>query len=86
MARQYEYDVIVVGAGIGGLGAGALLAHAGYRVLVVEKNSLVGGRCTTYEREGFFVDVGVHLFGLGDKGPLGEILRRIDRPHAVEWV
>jgi len=86
MPGQYDYDAIIVGAGIGGVGVGALLAHAGYRVLLVEKNTLIGGRCTTYERDGFSVDVGVHLFGLGEKGPLGEILRRVDRSHAVEWV
>lgn len=37
-----KYDVVVVGAGLGGLGAGALLAHQGYKTLVVEKLNIIG--------------------------------------------
>ena len=47
--QPQEYDVVVVGSGIGGLGAGALLAHRGYKTLVVEQLSRIGGRCSTEE-------------------------------------
>jgi phytoene dehydrogenase-like protein len=53
-----KYDVVVVGAGIGGLGVGALLAHSGYKTLVVEKCDFVGGRFSSYEYEGFTLPTG----------------------------
>ena len=43
-----RYDAIVVGAGLGGLTAAALLALAGQRVLVLERNPRVGGAATVY--------------------------------------
>ena len=51
--QQEKYDVVVVGSGIGGLSTGALLAHDGYKTLVVESKNRVGGRCSTEEIEGF---------------------------------
>ncbi|MBI4362896.1 MAG: NAD(P)/FAD-dependent oxidoreductase [Euryarchaeota archaeon] len=75
----------IVGAGIGGCALGALLAR-GLDVSIFEKNSLVGGRCTSYVKQGFHVDVGVHLFAEGAKGPHGEVCRRMGRPDAIRWV
>ncbi len=34
-----DYDAVVIGSGLGGLTAGALLSHAGARVLVLERNA-----------------------------------------------
>ena len=48
-----KYDVVVIGSGMGGLSAGALLAHSGYKVLMVEKDDKVGGRFSTKMVEGF---------------------------------
>ena len=50
--EQVKCDVAVVGAGIGGLGAGAILAHQGHKVIVVEKLDIIGGRFSTREIEG----------------------------------
>ncbi|MCL2508734.1 MAG: NAD(P)/FAD-dependent oxidoreductase [Oscillospiraceae bacterium] len=50
---NYEYDAIVVGAGPGGSTVAALLANAGKRVLLVDKNAKPGGRMITIKREGF---------------------------------
>jgi prolycopene isomerase len=47
------YDVIVVGAGPGGTTAASLLANAGKRVLLVDKNQKPGGRMMTINRDGF---------------------------------
>ena len=47
------YDVIIIGAGMGGLTCGAWLAHKGMRVLGVEQNSQPGGLCSSYKRNGF---------------------------------
>jgi phytoene dehydrogenase-like protein len=81
-----KYDAIVIGTGIGGAAIGGLLAHAGWKILILDKNKIIGGRCTSYEKEGFTVDLGVHLFGVGDKGSLGEVCRRLETPDAIDWV
>ncbi len=48
-----NYDVIIIGAGMGGLTCGAWLAHKGKKVLVVEQNIQAGGLCSSYKRNGF---------------------------------
>jgi len=55
---QEQYDVLIVGSGIGGLGAGAFLSRWGYKTLVVEKRSIIGGRYSTEEYEGFKLPTG----------------------------
>jgi C-3',4' desaturase CrtD len=50
--------VIVIGAGIGGLTAAALLAHKGYQVLIVDQALVPGGCASTFKRHGFTFDVG----------------------------
>lgn len=50
--------VVVIGAGIGGLTAGALLAHRGDSVLMVDQALVPGGCASTFKRQGFTFDVG----------------------------
>jgi len=50
--------VVVIGAGIGGLGAAGLFAKKGYNVMVLEKNALAGGRANVFEADGFRFDMG----------------------------
>lgn len=50
--------VVVIGAGIGGLTAAALLAHRGYSVLVLDQAIVPGGCASTFKRQGFTFDVG----------------------------
>lgn len=56
-----DYDVVVIGAGLGGLSAGALLAAQGRRVLVLEQSGSIGGCCSTFERKGYRFDVGASI-------------------------
>ena len=56
-----DYDVIVIGAGLGGLSSGALLAHRGLKVLVLEQSGRIGGCCSTFERDGYRHDVGASI-------------------------
>lgn len=55
-----QYDVIVIGSGIGGLSLAALMSKLGKRVCVLEQHYTAGGFTHSYEREGFEWDVGVH--------------------------
>jgi phytoene desaturase len=50
--------VVIIGAGIGGLGAAGLFAKKGYDVTVVEKNANLGGRANIFEHDGFKFDMG----------------------------
>lgn len=56
-----NYDVIVIGSGIGGLSAEGLTAKAGKCVLVVGQRPELGGVCYGFERDGNNFDVGPHL-------------------------
>jgi len=50
---DHKYDVIVVGAGIGGASCAALLAQRGIHVLLVDKNSIPGGKAMTVDSDGY---------------------------------
>src|SRR3981189_1073808 len=57
MAR---YDVVGIGAGLGGLPAGAILARAGRKVLVIERSNSVGGAASSYKSGDLFVEGSLH--------------------------
>ena len=60
-----QFDVIVIGAGAGGLFTAARLAHRGYRTLVVERLDKVGGRASTDDIDGFKVNNGAIVIEVG---------------------
>ncbi len=55
-----HYDAIVIGAGLGGLTAGALLAKRGQKVLLIEQHHVPGGCATTFRRKDLRIEVGLH--------------------------
>lgn len=70
------YDTLVIGSGIGGLAAAALLAEVGQRVAVLEQHYTAGGATHSYERAGYEWDVGVHY--IGDMGAKTTLRRMMD--------
>lgn len=87
-ALPEQVDVAIVGAGLGGLMAGARLAAAGHRVAVFDAHYVAGGCATQFQRRtdaGFFrFDVGLHY--VGEVGPGRTITTLLDEVGAeVVW-
>ncbi len=73
-------DVVIIGAGLGGLQCGYILAKNGMDVCVLEKNPLPGGCLQSYRRKGaegvLEFDAGMHYVGGLDEGePLNSLFR-----------
>jgi phytoene dehydrogenase-like protein len=85
-----DYDVIVIGAGNGGLTAAAGLAQRGVRVLLLERHNVPGGCATSFVRGRFEFEVALHqLSGLGtpgQPGPLRGLLNQLGVLDKVEFV
>ena len=58
-----NYDVVIIGSGLGGLVCGSLLAHEGRSVLVLERQTQPGGCMQSYQRDGLSFDTGFHYVG-----------------------
>jgi len=80
------YDVIVVGAGLGGMTAASLLAKRGLSVLMIDQQGKPGGSCTSFRRDGVTYDVGTAmLYGFGETGfkPFRFIMNELEEPIEV---
>ena len=73
-----EYDVIVIGSGMGGMTTAAALSRFDHKVLLLEQASVIGGLTHSFSRNGFSWDVGLHY--CGTFGP-GQAARRI-----LDWL
>ena len=74
-------NVVIIGAGVGGLSTGILLSLLDYSVTIVEKNPLSGGLMRSYRRGGIDCPVGVHyVSALGANEPLGKMFRILGIP------
>src|SRR3972149_2784421 len=69
-----DYDVIVAGGGISGLLSALTLGKHGKSVLILEKDSVLGGNCSSYDVEGFQVDTGPHAITHLKEGPLRRLM------------
>lgn len=79
-----EFDVVAVGGGIGGLGAGALLANSGrFRVLVLESLPFLGGRCSSLKRKGYTLTTGA--VAIEAAGSLQRIFEDVGVPFDLRY-
>ncbi len=60
-----QYDVIIVGSGLGGLTTANRLAYCGHKVLLLEYHHRLGGLATWFKRRGHIFDVSLHGFPYG---------------------
>jgi len=63
-----RYDIVIIGAGLGGLECGHILSKKGYSVCVLEKEHIPGGALQSYMRRGEELDTGLHYVGGLDEG------------------
>ncbi len=63
MSDQRDHDVLIIGAGLGGLECAVILAREGLNVAVLEQNSQLGGSLQVFSRDKRLFDTGVHYLG-----------------------
>lgn len=70
--------VVIIGGGISGLTAGIYLQKAGFYTEIYEKHTVVGGQCTGWKREGYFIDNCVHwLTGTKEGSGLNQLWKEV---------
>lgn len=80
------YDVIIIGAGMGGLTAGALLAKDGLKTLVIEKHSMPGGYATSFKRKDFCFDSVLDaISGCHEGGWIWQALKRLKIEKEIQF-
>jgi all-trans-retinol 13,14-reductase len=71
-----DFDIVIIGSGMGGLVCADILGREGYKVCVLEKNRQIGGCLQTYVRDKVIFDSGVHyLGGLGEGQNLYQVFK-----------
>lgn len=80
---MHDFDAIVVGAGIAGLGQAAMLQEAGKKTLLVDRWPRPGGRLQSYRKDGWIIENGLHIVEMGKKGFCHEMAARVG--VEIEW-
>jgi phytoene dehydrogenase-like protein len=85
--KSNDYDIIVIGAGMGGLVAGNILLKKGYSVLIVEKHFKPGGYCSNFKRKDYIFDCSLHMLnGCEEGGMIYKVLKKFGAENCVEFI
>jgi phytoene dehydrogenase-like protein len=72
-------NVVIAGAGLGGLLSGAFLSKYDYKPLIIEETNEVGGRFRNLNYKGYILSTGaLHTVPHGDSGPLAKLIQNLD--------
>lgn len=83
---SHNFDVIVIGSGIGGLATASLLAQLrNKRVLVLERHFKLGGFTHSFQRHGYHWDVGLHYVGGMAAGSMSRQFMDLVTGGRVDW-
>ncbi len=74
--REDRYEVIVIGGGLGGLSAAAVLAKLGRKVLLLERQDAVGGCAHAFKRGEYIFDPAIHVTGQAHEGEFMDVVLR----------
>jgi phytoene dehydrogenase-like protein len=77
-----KYDVVIIGSGMGAMGAASMLTSAGYKILVLEKYNRLGGRFSTVEYKGYKMPTGA--IGIETGGAVEKIFKELKVPFDVQ--
>ncbi len=87
MENTKRYDAVVIGSGMGGLTASALLAKKGLKILLLEKEDQAGGYVVSFKRQGFTFDAtGAFVGGCHEGGEFHQILKEIGAREEIEFI
>jgi prolycopene isomerase len=87
MAKAKASDAIVIGSGMGGLTAAALLARKGLNVLLFEKEKQVGGYVVSFKRGAFTFDAtGAFVGGCQEGGEFNRLLKEVGAQEEIEFI
>lgn len=63
-----NFDIAIIGSGMGGLVAANVLSKKGFKVAVLERNKYAGGCLHSFEKDGVVFDTGIHYVGSLEEG------------------
>jgi all-trans-retinol 13,14-reductase len=82
-----SYDYLIIGTGMAALSVGALLAHAGYRICMLEAHDVPGGYVHSFLMNDFYFCAQVHyIWGCAPGQPIYEFLRYLGLEEEIKFV
>ena len=83
---ENEFDAIIIGSGLGGLSCAAAFARQGFKPLIIEQHTKVGGYATTFMRpSGFVFDVSLHSTTVGERNGIHNLIPGFPEIEEVEF-